>query len=221
MKRASLCAVAIGLVLAVTASAEELRNSDYDYEAPAAGTYQLPVIKPAGEGPLLESTGKATDLSALLPGKITVVSFIYTRCGDGRACPYATSVLNLLQRASLSDPALAKNRRLVSLSFDPEYDTPKRLAEYASVVRDDNGGCEWRFVTPRSVADTDPILAAYGQAVNRKTDPKAGGGPFNHTLRVYLVDQERRIRNIYSTGTLDPRLVMADVRTLLLEKGAR
>jgi protein SCO1/2 len=221
MRRELFCVVAIASILSVAASAEELRNSDYEYEAPVAGTYQLPVIKAAGDGALFESTGNATNLTALTSGKISVVSFIYTRCGDGRACPYATSVLNLLQRASLNDPALAKNLRLVSLSFDPEYDTPKRLAEYASVVRDNDGGCEWRFATPRSVADTDPILAAYGQALNRKSDPNAGGGPFNHTLRVYLIDRQRRIRNIYSTGTLDPRLVIADVQTLLIEERTR
>jgi protein SCO1 len=221
MKSTSLYAAAIISLLIASAFAEELRNSDYDYEAPRAGTYQLPVIKPAADGALFESTGKATNLSALLAGKISVVSFIYTRCGDGRACPYATSVLNRLQTASLSDAALAKNLRLVSMSFDPEYDTPKRLAEYASIVRDNDGGCEWRFVAPRSVAETAPILAAYGQAINRKTDSRSGGGPFNHTLRVYLVDRQQRIRNIYSTGTLDPRLVLADVRTLLLENGAR
>jgi protein SCO1 len=42
--------------------------------------------------------------------------------------------------------------------------------------------------------------------------------PLNHTLRVYLIDQDGRIRNIYSSGTLDLRLVLADVKTLLLEK---
>jgi cytochrome oxidase Cu insertion factor (SCO1/SenC/PrrC family) len=39
----------------------------------------------------------------------------------------------------------------------------------------------------------------------------------NHTLRVFLIDRDGNIRNIYSSGTLDPRLVLADVRTLMLE----
>lgn len=215
-------ALSLAIALPTTSAADErARNSDYDYEAPAPGSYKLPVIKPAADGALIESTGKAINLSALTTGKISVLSFVYTRCGDARACPYAASVLNHLQRASLADEQLAKNVRLVSLSFDPEYDTPKQLTEYAGMVRDNDGGCEWRFVTPRSVAETGPILAAYGQAVNRKTDVSKGGGPFNHTLRVYLVDRQQRIRNIYSTGTLDPRLVMADIRTLLLEERAR
>jgi len=39
-----------------------------------------------------------------------------------------------------------------------------------------------------------------------------------HTLRVFLIDRDGRIRNIYSSGTLDPRLVLADVKTLLMEE---
>jgi len=39
-----------------------------------------------------------------------------------------------------------------------------------------------------------------------------------HILRVFLIDRDGRIRNIYSSATLDPRLVLADVKTLLLEE---
>lgn len=62
-----------------------------------------------------------------------------------------------------------------------------------------------------------PILAAYGQAVDRKRNPYDPTGPLNHTLRVFLIDREGNIRNIYSSGTLDLRLVLADVKTLLLQ----
>ena len=217
--RALRLAVAVASTLAIcNADAAELpRSSSYDYEAPVAGTYQLPVIKPAADGELLDSNATRTSLAQVTGGRITVLSFIYTRCGDATACPYATSVLNHLHSASVEDASLAKNLRLVSMSFDPEHDTPKRLAEYASFVRDNDAGCEWRFVTPQ-LSKVSSILNAYGQAVNRKQNANDGMGPLNHTLRVYLIDRERRIRNIYSSGTLDPRLVLADVRTLLLEE---
>lgn len=217
--RAVLGAIALGLVVGSSAAdaAELSRTRDYDYDPPAAGSYRLPVIKAAADGSLVDSAAKPATLRDLTGGQITVLSFIYTRCGDATACPYASSVLNRLHNASLEDPVLRKNLRLVSMSFDPEYDTPKQLATYASYVRDDAGGCEWRFVAPRSVAEVPQILSAYGQAVNRKA--KADGtGPLYHTLRIYLIDRARRIRNIYSTGTLDPRLVLADIRTLLLEE---
>jgi len=60
-------------------------------------------------------------------------------------------------------------------------------------------------------------LSAYAQAVDTKTNPLEPTGPLNHTLRVFLIDRNGKIRNIYSSGTLDVRLVLADVRTLLME----
>lgn len=53
--------------------------------------------------------------------------------------------------------------------------------------------------------------------MDKKQNPLAPTGPLNHTLRVFLVDSAGNILNIYSSGTLDVRLVLADVRTLLLE----
>jgi cytochrome oxidase Cu insertion factor (SCO1/SenC/PrrC family) len=53
--------------------------------------------------------------------------------------------------------------------------------------------------------------------VNAKANAADPTGPLNHTLRVYLIDRAGSIRNIYSSGTLDPRLVLSDIRTLLIE----
>src|SRR6266705_7055055 len=194
------------------------RDPDYDYDAPAPGSYSLSVVKVAPDGALLDSNGKSLSLRDLTHGRVTVLSFIYTRCAAPNACPYATGVLSQLHRASLDDEMLARSLRLVSLSFDPEYDTPERLADYAEVMRDEKLGCEWRFATAKSQADLESVLNAYGQAVDKRQNPADPQGPLYHILRVFLIDREGRIRNIYSSGTLDPRLVLADVKTLLLEE---
>jgi cytochrome oxidase Cu insertion factor (SCO1/SenC/PrrC family) len=142
------------------------------------------------------------------------------RCAAAKACPYATGVLNQLHAASQQEPLLAKNLRLVSMSFDPANDTPERMAAYSAWAGERHGAAEWRFVTTRSETEVRPILEAYGQVVDRKQNPLDPTGPLNHNLRVFLVDQQGRIRNIYSSGTLDPRLVLADVHTLLMETKA-
>jgi cytochrome oxidase Cu insertion factor (SCO1/SenC/PrrC family) len=193
------------------------RTSDHDYDAPAPGSYRLPVVKPAADGEVLDSKGQALHLSELTHGRITVVSFIYTRCAATKACPYATGVLMQLHQSSAEDPALARNLRLVSMSFDPGNDTPERMAAYSALADSRKAAAEWRFITTRSQAQLRPILDAYGQAVDRKRNPADPTGPLNHTLRVFLIDREGNIRNIYSSGTLDLRLVLADVKTLMLE----
>lgn len=210
----------IFLIVRVTAFAGDQlpRASDYDYEAPVPGSYTLPVIKVAADGALIDSSNKAVQLRDLTHGQITVLGFIYTRCAAPRACPYATNVFDQLHSVSAKDKALTQNMRLVSVSFDPEHDTPQHLAEYSEWVRETKSGCEWRFATAKSRAELKPILAAYNQAVDKRLNPADPQGPLYHTLRVFLIDRHGRIRNIYSSGTLDPRLVLADVKTLLLEE---
>lgn len=202
----------------LTSASDLPRNSDYDYDPPAPGSYTLPVVKPAADGALLDSNNKAVNLRDLTRGRITLLSFIYTRCAAPKACPYATGVLGQLHDLSATDKTLARNMRLVSISFDPEYDTPQRFGSYAENVREQNSGCEWWFVTARSRAELGPVLTAYDQAVDKRPTESDPQGPLYHTLRVFLIDREGRIRNIYSSGTLDSRLVLADMKTLLLEE---
>src|SRR6266576_3893171 len=119
------------LSVSLTAAADLPRDSDYDYDPPVPGSYSLPVVKAAADGALLDSAGKSVNLRDLTHGRITVLSFIYTRCAAAKACPYAAGVLNQLHLLSVNDQTLAKNMRLVSVSFDPDYDTPQRLAAYS------------------------------------------------------------------------------------------
>jgi len=219
-----LRAVALLVAVAATASANhqpQTSSSDYQYDAPVPGTYQLPTVTPAADGALLDTDRKALRLGELTHGRITVLSFIYTRCSAAKACPYATGVLMDLYVLSAKDPELAKVLRLVSMSFDPAHDTPERMRVYSDLAQGRPQAAPWHFVTAASSAELQPMLAAYGQAVDRKADPADPAGPLNHTLRVYLIDGEGRIRNIYSSGTLDLRLVVADIRTLMLEGAAR
>lgn len=209
--------LAIAAMSAAALGTDTARTADYDYDAPAPGTYQLPVIKPAADGALLDSTGKPVRLAELTRGRITVMSFIYTRCAAAKACPYATGVLMQLHRESAEDAALAKELRLVSMSFDPENDGPERMAAYSTLAAGRTNAAQWHFVTTRSQVELHPILAAYDQAVDQKQNPLDPTGPLNHTLRVFLIDRGGNIRNIYSSGTLDLRLVLADVRTLMME----
>jgi protein SCO1/2 len=212
MKRTIVSILAGVIVMA------DLGASEFDYAAPVPGTYTLPAIKDAADGEVLDSTGATHRLQKFTHGRVTVLSFIYTRCGDAKACPYATGVLRELHQASAEDPALQRGLRLVSLSFDPEIDTPARLRTYAEIGRTDKPAAEWHFLTTSSAARLKPILEAYGQAVGRKENPADPTGPLHHLLRVVLIDRAGRIRNIYSSGTLDVRLVLADVRTLIQEQ---
>ncbi len=193
------------------------RSQQYDYDPPTPGTYNLPRLKRAGNGAVIHLDGKADYLRDVFKGRISILSFIYTRCADPTACPYATGVLYKIHSITEQDDVLAKNLRLLTFSFDPDHDKPHILADYSTALRKQSGA-EWLFLTTAGERQLTPILDAYGQRIDKKKDPTDPQGPFSHVLRVYLVDRQGMIRNIYSTGMLDPRVVLADVRTLLLEE---
>ena len=77
-----------------------------------------------------------------LRGNIWIADFVFTRCPD--MCPMLTSVMARVQRQLTGDPAL-KDVRLVSISVDPEHDTPARLATYAEKHGADRD--RWAFLT--------------------------------------------------------------------------
>jgi cytochrome oxidase Cu insertion factor (SCO1/SenC/PrrC family) len=180
------------------------RTETFDFEPPEPGTYELPVLRQAADGEVLDSDGRPRRLKALMQGKITLLSLIYTGCQT--ECPEATAILYDLFYASGRDRELAEEMTLISLSFDPERDTPEAKSP-------------WHFPTTSSRRALEPILAGYGQVVDVRPP---GGHPdeamINHLLRVFLIDRRGRVRNIYGLGFLDPRLVIADIRTLLIEE---
>ena len=195
----------------------ELGRSDlHDYEPPAPGSYSLPVVKAAADGEVLDSTGQLRSLRTMVDGRVTILSFVYLRCASPNACPYATGVLRQIHEVTCKDPGLARNLQLITMSFDPDHDTPKRMADYGELFRG-KGGADWHFLTTRDEPALKPILKAYDQTVDRKANMNDPLGPYFHPVRVYLIDRHGRIRNIYSFGMLDPRMIVTDVRTVLAE----
>ncbi|NCC26251.1 MAG: hypothetical protein EOM25_13815 [Deltaproteobacteria bacterium] len=189
------------------------------FDPPDPGTYSLPPIAEAPDGPVLATDGSKARLHDLFDGKYVVLSFIYSSCDDVNGCPLATYVLYRLYQAMQKDPELAASMRLISLSFDPQNDVPEVMRLYAENFA--GKGADWLFLTTESNEALDPILAAYDQGVNRVYNEKGENtGQISHVLRVFLIDPERRIRNIYSVSFLHPDLVLADALTLMQEAAA-
>jgi cytochrome c peroxidase len=190
--------------------------SELEFEAPAAGSYRLPPLGMAGDGSVLDSAGEAIDLYSLMGDKTVVLSFIYSSCSEVNGCPLATHVLQKLQNRLLEVPDGGQGVRFISLSFDPEQDTPDVMRRYGSrFVRE---GFDWRFLTTNDETDLQPILKSYGQAVVRDPESEDGEAPgITHVLRVFLVDRDKRIRNVYSASYLHADTMINDIRTLQLE----
>jgi protein SCO1 len=185
----------------------------YVYRLAAPGSYRLPVIKPAAGGVVLDERGGQWDLKNLITGHFTILAFVYTRCAD--VCPLAT--MNLAQLRELATRSYDGRLRLITMSFDPDHDTPQRMAEFAQAWRDpqEDSRVPWLFLTAPTRASIEPVLAAYNQPIAPKADNKNDAlGSISHLMRVFLIDDAARIRNIYSPDFLDPRLLLNDLWTL-------
>ncbi len=191
---------------------------DLEFDPPAPGTYELPVIDTVGNHALLDSNGRQVQILDLKKDKLAVLAFIYTSCAEAWGCPLAMGVLERLDRTLTQKPELASKVVLFSISFDPERDTPKRMAEVKKALKPKS---KWYFLTAADAFRLKPLLEDFNQPAVKLLYPDGSwSGLFRHVLKVFLLDEEDRVRNIYSAGLLHPQLVLNDVKTLLLEKTA-
>lgn len=185
-----------------------------EFSAPEPGSYSLPVLGSAADGKVLDTQGNALTLHSLMGDKVVLLSFIYSTCSDVNGCPLATAVLHKIKNRLKKEPELAEKLRLVTLSFNPEHDTPGMMQHYGQELQEK--GVEWRFLTTRSEQDLQPILEHYKQNIQKVYDAQGKfTGTFSHILRVYLIDKNKQLRNIYSVEFLHPDTVMNDIKTLL------
>ena len=192
-----------------------------EFQPPDPGTYQLPAIQDAADGVVVDVDGSSRRLFDYLGDRHVLLSFVYTRCSDPTGCPLARATLQSVQAAMASRPELAEEVRLITLSFDPQRDTPDAMRTYASQDQQGTGleARPWVFLTTRSWDDLQPILDGYGQSVVPETDENGDfTGDFSHVLKLYLIDRRRRVRNIYNSNYAHPAIALNDLETLLLEE---
>ncbi len=167
---------------------------------------RLADIGPAPSTVLIDSAGKPFDL-ANLRGKVVLVSFVYTTCNG--TCPATTQALERTQTSLRQAKLWGKSVEFVSITLDPERDTPEALARYARLYGADTAS--WHFLTG-SPERVESVIKAWGIWVKR--DPK---GVLDHSSRVFLLDQRGHQREIYNLEFLKADSVLQDVRELLAE----
>ena len=127
------------------------------YSLPIPGSYQLYNIGKAGDGEVVDGIGDSVRLHELMDGKITLLSFIYSNCTDTNGCPLATSVFYKIQEKLKMDKKVLSKLKMISLSFDPEYDTPEIMNLYGKDLSYIDA--DWSFLTTDSSRKLDPILS--------------------------------------------------------------
>jgi cytochrome oxidase Cu insertion factor (SCO1/SenC/PrrC family) len=189
------------------------------YELPEAGSYELPVIDRVGAHELLDDSGVRAPVLGLEEGECAVVSFVYGGCPDATGCPLLLATLRRVDRALQQRDDLSGRVQLVSVSFDPARDTPERMKMLRTHMRPQG---RWRFLTAENQAQLEPVLADFGQDAVALVSIEDGSdtGLIRHVAKVFLLDPQGGIRNVYSTGFLDDEILLLDIETLLQSEAA-
>jgi protein SCO1 len=187
-------------------------------KAPAAGSPQseLHIPSPGDEVPdfqLTNQDGKHVSLHQYR-GKVLLLTFIYTRCPFPDFCPRVTSNFAEIYKQISSDPDLAGRTHLLSVSFDPEHDSPKVLREYAFSVTHTHDPAifkRWEFAVP-SASDLPKIAAFFALTY------KPEAGLITHDLSTTVIAPDRKIARWYHGSDWQVSDLMKDATDALARK---
>jgi protein SCO1/2 len=167
-------------------------------------TVELKPGMPLPDIELLVQDGRPRHFSSYR-GSFVLLTFIYTSCPMPDYCPRMDKYFLQLQRGILMAPPLRDSIRLLSISFDPEVDTPAVLLQHAKQA----GAYDavWRFATgDRKIVEE--FGAKVGLTVIR--EGKAGR-QITHNLRTVLVDRDGKLVRTYNGNDWSPEAVLSDL----------
>jgi protein SCO1 len=165
---------------------------------------RLPTIGAAPDFALTSQDGKEVRLEDFR-GKVVAVAFIYASCPD--VCPLLTDKMARVQDELGRD--FGSKIAFVSITTDPERDTPEVLKEYAEALDANLAG--WSFLTGEPAAVLQ-VAQSYGVAV-----AKAADGQVDHTLLTTLIDRQGVMRVQYLGYRFDPDEFRHDLLDLVHE----
>ena len=186
---------------------------------PEPGTYKLDRIQEAPFSIVREGTALPSLFSNYTKGKITLLAFFYVQCREPQGCPLAWNAFETVRERIKDDPKLNDKVRFVFFSFDRVNDVPETLQFFVDARKADVGMAPWHFITAWTDYLLEQTLRKFGQDISVRTNADGEKSiVIDHMLKVFLIDPDGWVREIYTTGYLDPDAIVGDMETLLLEE---
>ena len=151
-------------------------EKDAAYSAPAPSK-ELALGQPVPDFELIDQNRRPVRLSQLR-GQVVALTFIYTRCLLPDVCPRLSHNFSKLQERFR--PVLGRDLTLLSITFDPQFDQPEVLAQYARGFKADPAG--WRFLTG-NLEQIKGVCALFG------VDFWPDEGLITHSVRAVVLDK--------------------------------
>jgi protein SCO1/2 len=174
---------------------------DVNYHVPAQGD-----VVP--DFTLLNQSNRTIDLKQFR-GQVVLMTFIYTRCPLADFCPRMSRNFATIDKALKADPALYKETHLLSVSFDPTYDTPKVLRSYGGAYTGNyvkETFQHWDFAAP-SVAELPTMEHFFDVGVT-----PGENGTLQHSLSTVVIGKDGKIFAFWPTNDWAVDDVLAEVK---------
>ncbi|HVZ20639.1 MAG TPA: SCO family protein [Vicinamibacterales bacterium] len=158
---------------------------------------------PVPDATFIDQDGKSITFSSL-EGHRVALTFAYTRCPLPDYCPLMNHNFAEIQNTVEKTPALS-DVKLLTVSVDPEYDTPAVLKKYGRLYHEDPD--RWMFLTG-DLAQVKKFAAAFG--ISMEKDPNTPGQVV-HNLRTAVVDADGRLVTVTSGNDWRPSDIVAEL----------
>ncbi len=163
---------------------------------------------------LRNQSDRTIDL-AQFRGKVLLVTFVYTRCPLADFCPSMSRNFAAIDKLLAADPALYAKTHLLTITFDPAYDTPAVLRSYGGAYTGrytQETFTHWDFAAP-SQAELPQLLRFFDLGATPEKDRT-----ITHSLSTVVISPEGKIVKWYPTNDWTPEQVLGDVKAVLGSK---
>jgi protein SCO1 len=184
--------------IVVTAQAKPDYKPTKSYNVPATGQ-AVPDFK------FLNQSGKTIDVGQFR-GKALLVTFIYTRCPLPDYCIRMSRNFATIQKQLAADPQLYNKTHLLSISFDPAYDTPQVLRSYGTAYAGRTAFSHWDFAAPPP-AELDAVDQFFDVGVS-----PGSNNTLTHSLSTAVIAPDGKIFRWYPNNDWTPSAVVDDIK---------
>jgi protein SCO1/2 len=187
----------------VTAQAKPDYKPSKTYNVPTNGE-AVPDFK------FLNQNGKTIAVDQFR-GKALLVTFIYTRCPLPDYCIRMSRNFATIQKQLAADPQLSNKTHLLSISFDPAYDTPHVLHSYGTAYAGNTAFSHWDFAAPPP-AELDAVEQFFDVGVS-----SGSNNTLTHSLSTAVITPEGKIFRWYPNNDWTPSAVLDDVKQAIAQ----
>ena len=174
---------------------------------PVRITSSVPLLEAGSMLPdytLTNELGKVIRLSDFR-GQVLDFTFIFTRCPYPDFCPRMTDLFGRAQKTLAGQPEAPKNLRFLSISFDPEHDTPELLRAYAE--RQHYDPAQWTLATG-AWDQLEPLTGHFGLIFGRDVPPEK----MEHNLRTVVVRPSGQIQAVLPSNEWQLEDLLREIR---------